>query len=154
MRIRKGNKKDTIPASELISKTFAKFNVKEGNKKAIRDYINFYNHKKNIKEIKKNFLKCPIFWVVEESGKIVGIIRGNKSRIVNLFVDGKYHKKGIGRRLIKRFEDVARKLNSNNIKVRASLYSVNFYLRSGYKKTTGVRNMNGIKIQPMRKILK
>lgn len=154
MKIRKAKKEDIIPASELVSKTFARFNSKEGTEEGIKVYINFHNPKKNLEEIKKSYLKSPIFLVAVEKGKIVGMLRGNPSRIINLFVDGRYHKQGIAKNLVKRFEEISKEKRSSQVKIRASLYAVPFYEKVGYKKTTGIRNFLGIKIQPMVKELK
>lgn len=81
------------------------------------------------------------------------MIRGRKGRIINLFVVGKHHQKGIGKLLVNRFELESRKQGSKEIKVRASLYAVPFYQKMGYKKTTGIRNFRGLKVWPMRKEL-
>ena len=55
---------------------------------------------------------------------------------------------------VPKFENEAKKWGSKEIKIRASLFSVLFYERIGYKKTTGTRNFMGLKIQPMKKVLK
>lgn len=151
VRIRKFKISDTYDVVSLISETFAKYNKNEGTKEAIKRYIEHFNPKKN--SIKKSFLKTSIFFVAIEKEKIVGVVRGNKNRIVNLFVKGRYHGKGIGKKLMQRFETECRKHHSSKIRIRSSLYAIPFYQRLGYKKTTGIRNFMGLKIQPMRKIL-
>lgn len=155
MKIRKYKKTDLIQAANIINKTFARFNSKEGTKKGVKDYIEFYTPKeKNIEQIEKQFTKTKIFFVAVEGNKIVGIIRGRPERITNLFVRSEYHDKGIGTKLIKTFENEAKKKKSNLIKAAASLYAVPFYQKMGYKKTTGIRYRYGLKIQPMQKRLK
>jgi len=154
MIIRKARRKDIFEASMLVSKTFEKFCSNEGNKKGIRDYISRHDPRKNFEKIKDDFLRYKIFLIVEDKGKIIGVARGSELRIGNLFVDGKYHKKGVAKKLMKKFEQIAKKRGSDKIKVRASIYATQFYQKIGYKKTTGVRRMHGIKIQPMRKNLK
>lgn len=154
MKIRKFKISDTESVAKLISKTFATFNEKEGTKKAVQRYINHYNPKKNdVDKIKEGFLQTSLFFVVEEKGKIIGIVRGTKNRVVNLFVDGKYHGKGIGKKLMQKFEREAKNLHSKEIRIRASLFAIKFYQVAGYKKTTGIRNFMGLKIQPMKKVL-
>ena len=81
--------------------------------------------------------------------KTIGVIRGRPNRIFNLFVDSNYHKKGVGRRLVEMFEKKAFAHKSKIIKISASLYAVPFYQRRGYKKTTGLRKLFGLKVQPM-----
>lgn len=97
--------------------------------------------------------KESIFFVAEEEKKIVGYIKGNSNMIVNLFVLGNKHKKGLGRKLVLLFEKEAKRRNSRFIKIKSSLYAVPFYQKMGYKKTTGIRSFHGLKIQPMKKII-
>ena len=61
------------------------------------------------------------------------MIRGRPDRIINLFVDSKQHKRGIGRLLVERFEEEAGKQGSKLIRLRSSLYATGFYQRMGYK---------------------
>jgi GNAT superfamily N-acetyltransferase len=150
--IRKFKDSDTEETSLLISNTFAEFNNKEGSKKAIQNYIDMYNSKiTDIKYIKNNFFRTDIFFVATHKNKIVGMIRGKENRIINLFVDGKYHNRGIAKKIVERFEQECIKKGTLEIKVRPSLYSASFYQKVGYKKTTGVRNFRGLNIFPMRK---
>jgi len=123
-------------------------------KKAVREYVDHYNPKKtNIETISNNFSKTKIFYLALENNKLIGVIRGNKNRITNLFVRKGHHKKGIGKKLVQRFEKTCYKLGSQEIKIKASLYAAHFYQKLGYKKTTGIRNFKGLRIQPMKKIL-
>lgn len=154
MKIHKYKPSDLQEVANLIRETFRKFNFKEGTKKGIKEYLDYYDTKKNINKIKETFSKNPLFLIIKKNNKIMGIIRGRKNRIGNLFVKGKYHKKGIGKKLVEEFEKKAKKQKSREIRVNASLYSVPFYKKIGYKKTTGIRNMKGIKVQPMKKRLK
>lgn len=154
MKIRKFKIPDTVPVANLISKTFATFNKKEGTIRAVQKYIDHYNPKKTyVENIKNGFLRTPLFFVAENKGKIIGIVRGTKNRVVNLFVYGNYHGKGIGKKLMQRFEQEVKKQHSNEIRIRSSLFAIKFYQGMGYKKTTGIRNFMGLKIQPMRKVL-
>ncbi len=153
VKIKKFKQSYTISVANLISNTFAKYNNKEGKKSAIKWYINIYNSKNNLEKIKTNFSKSEIFYIATYKDKVIGVIRGNKNRVVNLFVNGRYHKKGVGKRLLLKFENECKKNGSKKINIRASLYAIEFYKKQGYKKTTGVRNMRGINIQPMIKIL-
>lgn len=94
-------------------------------------------------------MDSPIFFLAIDKQKIVGMIRGTENRIINLFVLGSYHGKGIGKKLVEKFEMEARKGNSKIIKIRSSLFAISFYEKMGYKKSTGIKNFKGIKIQPM-----
>jgi len=155
MKIRKATKKDLEEVAILIRKTFKRFNSKGESKRAVRNYLSHFSTKKeNFHKLKKNFSDSPLFFVAEESKKIIGVIRGRPNRIFNLFVDSNYHKKGVGRRLVEMFEKKAFAHKSKIIKISASLYAVPFYQRRGYKKTTGLRKLFRLKVQPMQKRLK
>jgi GNAT superfamily N-acetyltransferase len=114
--------------------------------------------KKSDKELLEALYGRPenttIFYVAEENNKIVGFIKGRKDKIANLFVDGKQHKRGIGKKLVNIFEKQAKRLGSKQINIRASLYAAPFYEKMMYMKTTGIRNFMGLKIYPMKKKLK
>lgn len=152
--IRKFKKSDTAHCASLIAKTYQEFNHDEGSKKAIQSYIDYFNVKKRgLDELEKNFCSSSICFVACDKQQIVGIVRGGKNRTSNLFVAGKYHKMGIGKKLMNKFEATAKKNGSKKIKIRASLYAVPFYTKMGYKKTTGQRTFWGLKNQPMKKII-
>ncbi len=152
-RIRKLQKKDVGDVAFLVFNTFKKFNSEEYFKKeGVQRYLDMYDIKKNtLEELYKKFQKSSLFYVALIDKKIVGIIRGDLGKIINLYVSGSYHKRGIGRKLVNKFESVAKREGTKEIKIKASLYAVPFYEKMGYKKTTGVRNFKGIKVWPMKK---
>jgi len=78
---------------------------------------------------------------------------GKKNELVRLFIHHRYHGKGIGQKLMQRYEAQCLRRGAISIRVHASLYAVGFYTKMGYKKTTGVRNVKGLKVQPMKKVL-
>lgn len=135
--------------------TYKTFNSDEFYKRsAVTDYINYYDPAKNsVQELYQNFQRTPIFYVAVEGKRIIGMIRGRPERVSNLFVAKMSHNKGIGTKLMHTFETQAKKLNSKEIKIRASLYATPFYEKIGYQKTTGIRNFRGLKVQPMKKVL-
>lgn len=153
VRIRKYRKTDVWDAATLISNTFATFNKSEGTREAVQRYIDGYNPNNNLGFIKEGFERTPFFYVALDSESLVGLVRGRENRVVNLFVNGKYHRRGIGTKLMRRIETELRRKGVREIKTRASLYAVPFYQSLGYTKTTGIRNFLGLKIQPMKKTL-
>lgn len=156
MKIKKFHNKYTEDVADIIFHTYKKFNKNEHTKKeSFIKYLNFYDKKKQTKDtLIEKFKKTPIFFVAEMNNKIVGIIRGYPDRIINLFVRGEHHKKGIGKKLIERFETEVKKMKNKEIKVRSSLHAIKFYEKMGYKKTTGLRIFKGLKHNPMKKIFK
>jgi hypothetical protein len=77
------------------------------------------------------------------------VLRARENHLVNLFVDGENHRQGIATRLHRRFEAACKRAGFDTVDVRSSLYAVPFYQSVGYKKTTGVRSMHGLRVQPM-----
>jgi GNAT superfamily N-acetyltransferase len=120
----------------------------------VATYLYHYDIKnRGADDIIKGFSFSPIVVAAFDGEKIIGIIRGRKEKIINLFVNGRYHKQGIGRQLVSKFELLACRQGAKFIKICASPYAVEFYKKVGYKKTTGVRLKKGLKYQPMKKYL-
>ena len=156
MKVRKFREEDIRKVAFLKNQVFSQFNKKEYfEKEAVNRYMEYTNLNKSNEELLKAFHgkegNTTIFLVAEENKKIIGFIKGRKNKIANLFVLGKYHKKGFGKKLIEAFEKQAKKSSSKEIRIKASLYATPFYQKMGYKKTTGIRNFMGLKIQPMKK---
>ena len=152
--IRKYSPRDMRQVAELIHKTFSKYNFNEGTPEAIQTYLDKYDSEKmGEKQVRERLESTNIFFVAVENKKIVGMVRGIKGRLVNLFVDGKYHGKGIGKKLMQNFEEKGFD-ERNAIKVKSSIFAVSFYTSIGFKKTTGQRNMRGLFVQPMKKVRK
>ncbi len=108
---------------------------------------------KNREKTAKYFAKAPISYVALDKKKIVGIVRGRPERLVSLYVDGRYQRRGIAKKLVNFFETEAKKRGGKKIKIRSSLFGEPFYEKMGYKKSTGKRSYYGLKIQPLKKIL-
>jgi GNAT superfamily N-acetyltransferase len=98
-------------------------------------------------------------FVAEMDGGIVGVLRGRDDKLQSLFVRGDFHRRGIGRELVQRFEQECMRRGSRKIVLMSTLYAIPFYQVMRYKKSTGIRNMHsfegwGLKYQPMRKMLR
>ena len=153
--IRKFKRADTKTVAALVARTYEQFCSDEGNPKAVDRYINYFSAKTpdRLKELEERFANAEIIYVALNGIKIVGVVRGSRHRVSNLFVDGCCHRQGIGKRLMKMFEASAKQKGSEYIKIRASIYADKFYRRLGYKKRTGQRMFHGLKIQPLKKTL-
>ena len=167
--IRRYQKSGTQQVGVLIADTYSEFNLSEVTS-AQRDamlgpflYARSLEpaHRKNIAEA----IHAPTVLVAEIDGQIVGVLRGGRTDslgrtvLQSLFVSGKHHRQGIGRKLVERFEkeDIVRGVTV--FKLLATIHAVPFYLEMGYRKSTGVRSIHsfdgaGLPSQPMKKILK
>ena len=81
--------------------------------------------------------------------KLVGVIatRTNGSHIALFFVNGRYHKQGIGRRL---FETVKSECKEKYMTVNSSPYAISIYRKLGFLDTDVQQVVNGLKFTPMR----
>ncbi len=153
IRIRKYKVNDLYQAALLVSETFRKFNFKDNRPDASEDYAAFYDPAVNLDNIYKRFKDTSFFFIAEENNQIVGVLRAFENRVVNLFVHENFHRKGIGQKLLHRYERECKRQRYREIVLRSQLYAVPFYKACGYKKTTGIRNKFGLTIQPMKKKL-
>jgi GNAT superfamily N-acetyltransferase len=109
-------------------------------------------------------IRAPLVLVAEEAGAIVGVLRGGRldrrgrTVLQSLFVAADHQRRGIGRRLVTRFEQVCLARGVAVVKVASTLYAVPFYQALAYTRSTGVRTMrsfqsSGLPYQPMKKTL-
>ncbi len=153
--IRKYRSDDARAVAALISRTYSRFNSQEGTKRAVRDYIDSYSPKgRKTKDLHARFSRTPNCFVALAGSQVTGMVRGIENNLINLFVDGEYHRQGIATRLVCRLEQACLQAGFSDIALRGSLYATPFYESMGYKKTTGVRNFHGLRVQPMKKTLK
>ena len=94
------------------------------------------------------FLSMLTFYGAFCGDKLVGVIATRKegSHIALFFVDGKYHRKGIGRRL---FQTVLGKCSADTMTVNSSPYAVPVYHRLGFIDVDNEQVVNGIRFTPM-----
>ena len=159
---------DTSSVGRLIAETYRTFNLDFATAAEQAELLGPFQfaespeptHQMAIAEA----IAAPIVLVAEDTGTVAGVLRGgrvdHKQRTVlqSLFVHGRYHRQGIGRQLVARFEQECRNQGVTVIKLASSLYAVPFYLALGYKRTTGLRTLHsfsgrGGAYQPMKKVL-
>lgn len=146
----------------LIADTYSEFNLSFATRQERDLLLGPFRHARSAdpghKQAIVDILRSPMFFVAEENGEIVGILRGRRERLASLFVRKDYHFHGVGRRLVERFELESVAQGVSVIRLAATLYAVPFYLKLGYRKSTGVRtgwsfDGYGLQIQPMKKLL-
>jgi GNAT superfamily N-acetyltransferase len=83
-----------------------------------------------------------------DSSKLIGLIgiRSNLEHICFFFVDGKYHRKGIGTKM---FDHLLENYKGNIITVNSSPFGVDFYKKLGFDPTEEEKTINGIRFTPM-----
>ena len=80
--------------------------------------------------------------------RLVGLlaIREQKRHICFFFVDGKYHRRGIGTKLFKRMRE---DFPSQSVTLNSSPYGLSFYKALGFTATDSEQTVNGIRFTPM-----
>lgn len=146
-----------ILASMMKNHTF-----KDVNDKTKEKFLGIFNYvdskdPKMIMELERTLAMSDI-WLAYEEDKIVGVVRGNRDNILNLFVLDEYSRKGVGRALVSTFEEKCALNGFSNVRLSSSLEAIGFYEQLGYKKTTGLRmarysGKRGYEYQPMMKAL-
>ena len=83
-----------------------------------------------------------------DDGKLIGLIgiRTDMEHICFFFVDGQYHRQGIGTMM---FNYLLENYKSNTITVNSSPFGVGFYERLGFTPTEEEKTINGIRFTPM-----
>ncbi len=81
--------------------------------------------------------------------KLIGeiAIRPDKKHICFFFVDGRYHRRGIGTRMFRRLLD---DYPDQTITLNSSPYGVPFYKTIGFVPTDEEKTVNGIRFTPMK----
>jgi predicted N-acetyltransferase YhbS len=169
LTIRRYQESDARQVGLLIADTYNEFNLSELTAEQRQAMLGPFlyarspepSHQKAIADA----VRAPTVLVAEMEGQIVGVLRGGrtdeKGRTVlqSLFVSGSHHRQGIGQKLVERFEQEYVRRGVTVFKLLSTTYAVPFYLRMGYRKSTGLRFIHsftgqGLPSQPMKKVLK
>lgn len=139
-------------AMALAWKTFLQFEADVYTAEGIRNFEDFITdttlHRMFIMGVYQMF-------VALDRKKIVGMLTlRNTSHISLLFVDEKYHRRGIGRALIEYLREyLLSEAGISKITVNAAPYGVAFYHKLGFQDLRPEEEKDGIKYTPMEFIL-
>lgn len=135
------------PAMELCWRTFLKYEAPVYSKEGTENFLNFISDE----QLYKMFLNgdYKVFVAVKDN-KIVGVgsLRAG-SHISLLFVDEKYHRQGIGRKLIKEMQKSMNRTLGIKMTVNASPYGEEFYHKLGFIDSGDKVQTDGIIYTPM-----
>ncbi|MBD5457521.1 MAG: GNAT family N-acetyltransferase [Lachnospiraceae bacterium] len=136
----------------LAWKTFMQFEADVYTAEGIRNFEDFITdttlHRMFIMGVYQMF-------VALDRKQIIGMITlRNTSHISLLFVDEKYHRRGIGRALIEYLREyLLSEAGISKITVNAAPYGVAFYHKLGFRDLRPEEEKDGIKYTPMEFIL-
>ena len=140
MAVRPLRKEETEAALRLAWKVFIEYESPDYAPEGTDEFRKALNDDK--------FLVGIRYYGAFDAERLVGIIgiREEKAHICFFFVDGAYHRRGIGTRLFKRMrEDFA----DRTITLNSSPYGLPFYKALGFNPTDNEQTINGIRFTPM-----
>lgn len=138
--IRPLQKEETASALRLAWQVFTEYESPDYTPEGTAEF------KKAIND--KQYLEGISYYGAFDKDKLAGVlgIRKDKAHICFFFVDGAYHRRGIGTKLFNRMrEDYAGKV----ITLNSSPYGLPFYQALGFTETDCEQTVNGIRFTPM-----
>ena len=157
---------DAPAVGRLIADTFSEFNLTFAPTEEHDLFLGPFRFARSMESQHQSeiahLIRAEIVLVAVEDGEIVGVLRGESrgyGRLLALYVHGDHQWHGIGRKLVERFEQDCLWEGVRQVRLFSTLYAVPFYLKLGYKRSTGVRSGfsfdgRGLIYQPMKKDLK
>ncbi len=129
MKIRKFKKSDTNAVSNLIRKNDLEVAMKFYPKKVVIARLKEITPAKILKKSLKR-----ICYIAEENKKIIGYISLSGNEIKKLFVLPKFHKKGIGKKLLDKIEKFSKNKCIKKLVLYSNFYTEEFYKKCGFKR--------------------
>lgn len=151
-QIRSAYRDEWQDAMALAWKTFLQFEADVYTSEGVRNFEKFITDS----TLYRMFVKGEYqLFIALDQRKIVGMITLRDSTHISLlFVDAAYHRKGIGRALIKYLTDyLLTEVGAGRVTVNASPYGVGFYHRIGFRDLSTEEVRDGIIYTPMEFIL-
>lgn len=148
--------------SSLLATMMKEHTFKNVNDKSKEKFLGIFNYvdskdPKHQMELERTLAMSDI-WIAYEDNEIIGIVRGSKDNILNLFVKDNHSRRGVGSQLVKMFENKCKIEGFPYVRLSSTVEAIGFYENLGYKKTTGLRmarysGKRGFEYQPMMKPL-
>ena len=131
----------------LIRDVFMEFEAPDYSKEGIAEFLDFLEPLSITAMLDDGEIRI---WICEYDGCIIGAIAAGEKHINLLFVDGKFHRRGIARRLL---EIMIENYKPTMITVNSSPYAIEAYKKLGFVETDSEREENGIRFTPMKRAL-
>ncbi len=133
-------KEETESALRLAWQVFSEYESPDYAPEGVAEF------KKALKDNK--YLAGIRYYGAFDGDRLTGVlgIRGEKAHICFFFVDGAYHRRGIGTGL---FERMREDFKGRTITLNSSPYGLPFYKAVGFRATDREKTVNGIRFTPM-----
>lgn len=140
------------PAIKMIWRTFIKYEGKDYTEEGIQKFFEFISGD----DLYVSFLKGEYqLMVAVDRGEVIGagsIRNGNFLSL--LFVDERYHKRGVGSCILKKLcEYLKNEAGEKYVVLQAAPYAVEFYRKQGFRAVRPEMEFSGIRVTPMEKLL-
>lgn len=149
--IRWARESDWTPAMKMIWRTFLEYDGKDYTEEGIRNFFQFISDD----NLYESFLKGKYQMLVAlADGKVIGAgsIR-SRNHLSLLFVDGAYHRKGVGSAIMNRLCDYLQwEAGERYMSLKAAPYAVDFYRKLGFTTVRPEEEYSGIRVTSMVKI--
>lgn len=152
MIIRKARKSDVRKISLMRRKTIRAINSKIYPKKIIEILIEKNSTKNILQKMKERMIFCAF-----ENDILLGTIDFEGNKIGGLYVNPKYLKKGIGKKLLDYLETYSKKKGVKRLMLYSTLTAEKFYIKQGYKlkkNEIGWENICPVRVPVMEKKLR
>ncbi len=138
--IKKLTASETQTALDLAWKVFQEYEAPDYSKEGVEEFYRSIHD--------DNYLAMLSLYGAFVSEKLVGVIatRSEGTHIALFFVDGEYHRNGIGKKL---FQTVLSQCSTNRMTVNSSPYAVPVYHKLGFTDTDTEQVINGLRFTPM-----
>lgn len=150
--IRWAREEEWASAMKMIWRTFLEFEGKDYTKEGIRNFFDFITDD----DLYLAFLRGNYRLLLALDGDEVigaGSLR-NRNHLSLLFVDEKYHNRGVGRAILDRLCDyLKRETGECTMSVKAAPYAVGFYEKLGFYIVKPEKEYSGIRVTEMIKEL-
>ncbi|ORX78539.1 GCN5-related N-acetyltransferase [Anaeromyces robustus] len=138
--IRNLEKEEIDNALCLVWRVFQEYEAPDYTEEGVKEFY------KSIHD--DNYLSKLCLYGAFNQEELVGVIatRSEGTHIALFFVEGKYHRQGIGKKL---FHTVKAKCYSDKMTVNSSPYAIPIYHKLGFQDTSIEQVINGLRFTPM-----
>lgn len=134
-------------ALTLADSVFNVFEAPEYSPEGVKEFHNFTKPELIRPRIESNDMQM---WIAILNGNIIGLIAlRNANHISMFFVDGSYHRQGVGRMLYNAARDHICSSGRNFATVYASPYGIPAYENLGFIQLTEEQKISGLRCNPM-----
>jgi GNAT superfamily N-acetyltransferase len=146
--VRPAYREEWEDAMALAWRTFMKFEAHDYTAEGVESFLDFISdnvlYRMFIMGVYQLFVAC-------DKKRLIGMISlRNETHISLLFVDERYHKQGIGRRLMEYVGNYVKTEEGHRmLTVNAAPYAIGFYHRIGFVDTGRLQMSDGIYYTPM-----